>query len=535
MTEKFAAFLKSQHRSLASLIAAVLVFNGLLAVSRTIDPSQKDLAGSNGLLTEQLPEGGTEVVTLPSGKKVVVDADGNIIETISTPGGGSKVKNDTKRKVDEVVKQAIQGVTDDEILVAYYWKGERTMTSPFVNGSGAEGQNLDESLAFERYIEYINKHADGGATIMGHQIDLHGRKLKGVVLDAGNGGASYAQTAERIATEVKPFIAISSHGSLSAYICPRMAEAGIFNIATYDLGDVSGTLSQRTDGYCLPSGIPWERQVDLSIGYLQQHKKTGYGINEEERVYGVVYATYPGLKDSAPLMIEKMKAAGIPIAADYRLPPDLANAGTKARNAVLAMENVGVNTIIMPDAGAPMTFTQAAEANNYRPDYFIWPCSGQDQSGMVRLFNPVQWSNARGLTCYDREFNPDLVNNDKASQTEWWKQYQEMAPGKTPPAPSPNVYASLAQVVIGVTNAGPDLTAESFSAGLDAFDPYRYDSIDGVTKDRTNMLLSIDSSDRAWIGDVGELYWSNTARESGGTAGTYVYVGDRRFSKPSQF
>lgn len=534
--DKLTTFLESNRRTLASIAAAVLLFNGLLAVSRGVDgQTPAGLAGSDGLVD---PSGApiepdAPVALAPDGTPLPPGTvvPGTVGPTLPGPDGQTPVEG-----VPPAGGGLVTGVTDTEISVVYYWKGERTMTSPFVNGTGAEGQNLDESLAFDRYIEFINKHADGSATFMGHRIDLHGRRLVGQVLEAGNGDFSYSQTAKKITDQIKPFAAISSHGSLSAYICPDLATAGIFNISTYDLGGKGGTLADRTNGFCTPSGLTWERQVDLTIGYLKKHMHTKTLLGED-RVYGVVYATYPGLKDVGPKMIERLKRAGIPVAADYRLPPDLANAGTKGASAVDAMRNAGVNTVIMPDAGAPLTFTHAAEAARYSPDYYIWPCSGQDQSGMVRLFSPVQWENAEGLTCYDYEFNPDLTNNAKAERTEWWRDYQEMAgQNKTPPAPSPNVYFALWQLVVGVSGAGPDLTPETFKAALDDFKPYRYDAIQGRTNDPSNMWLNIDADDRSAIGDAGKLYWTNTERENGGaTQGRYVYPEDRRYRRPSQF
>lgn len=422
-------------------------------------------------------------------------------------------------------------MTDDTIEVVYYWKGERTQTSPYLNGTNAEGQNLDESVAFLRYIDYINAHDDDGTTFMGVPIQLHGRKLKGTVVAPpgnANGGYAYGQMAERIASELRPFAAIAAHGGLSTYICPRLAEEGIHNLATYDLGGIGGTLVQRTGGYCTPAGMTWERQVAQTISYLKRtrNSKTSLGAAP---VYGVIYTVYPGLTDVGPAMVAKLKAAGLPIAEVARLPDDLATSQQQAPFIVARMRQAGVNTLIMPDAGAPLNITHAAQAAQYYPDYYVWPCSGSDVTAMVRLFNAAQWARASGLTCYDREFNPDLTNDDKAARTQWWKAYQEMAPGKQPPAQAPLVYAGLAQLVAGVSGAGRTLTVERFRAGLDALAPYRYDAIDGRTSDETNMLITLGSPDRSAIGDSAFLRWDPTAREAGGAQGAYRYPEDRRY------
>ena len=536
---KLRAFLETNQRGLASAIVAVLLFNVLLVVSRSLEPGATDLAGVPGQVigddVVSPVDGEASVLGGSSGKGKGKAARG--VGSGSVAAGGTGGTGETGRKVVRKVQDAFPiGVTEDEIHIVYYWKGERTMTSPYLGGTDAEGQNLDEGLAFKRYIEFINKHDGDGTTFMGIPIELHGRKLVGTVIEAGNGDYSYAQAAERIVKELKPFAAIAAHGSLSAYICPELAKAGIHNAQTYDLGGLGGTLIERTDGYCIPSGLSWERQVDLTTAYLKEHKDTPTTTGQE-RVYGVIYSVYPGLKDVAPAMVNRLKAAGIPIAAVAKLPADLATSQQQAPNIIAQMRNAGVNTLIMPDAGAPLNITHAAQANQYYPDYYIWPCSGEDTTGMVRLFNPAQWDRAEGLTCYDYEFNMDLFNNDKAERTEWWAAYQEIAGSdKEPPSPAPLVYAGLYQVLAGVANAGPNLTVESFRAGMDAVKPYRYDSIDGRTKDPTNMLMGISLKDRSTIGDAAYLYWDTTRREAGGpTQGAYVYPEDHRYRRPGQF
>lgn len=528
------AFLQANRRTLASMSAAVLLFNGLLMISREVGPGAQDLAGSDGIVGSPLPGATGAPVLSPDGTPL----PGTSVAPGTIPG--SPIPGTPGARPGRILgpRGTIPpGVTDDKIEVVYYWKGERTQTSPYLGGTDAEGANLDEGLAFRRYIEFINKHDGDGTTFMGYPINLHGRKLVGTVVEAGNGGFSYAQAAERIAAELKPFAAIAAHGSLSAYICPRLAKAGIFNMATYDLGGKGGNLIERTNGYCIGAGIPWERQVDLTIGFLKKQMRTPTTAlsNPGERVYGVIYTVYPGLEDVGEAMIERLKAAGIPIAATARLPDSLADAQTRASTLVNAMRQAGVNTLIMPEAGSPLNITHAAQANQYYPDYYVWPCSGTDNTGMVRLFSAPQWDRASGLTCYDREYDGDLTNTDKSRDTEWYAAYKDVAPDKEPPSPSPLVYAGLAQVVAAISAAGPNLTVENVNAGLSSIPGFRYDAIDGITNDLSNMTLDIGSRDRAVIADAAYVEWDTAARESGGVQGAYVYPEDRRYRKRSHF
>lgn len=536
--EAWLRYLRSQQRGIASLAVTALLASGLLVASRSLEPDGAPVAGSFVSDGDDLPAT-LDPGDLPEGARVrkdgtVVLPDGTVL--VPQPDGTFAPKPRPTPTIGNPVETAM-GVTDDTIEIVYYWKGERTQTSPFVKGTAAEGANLDEEQAFNAYVDYINKHADGGGTFFGMPFNLHGRKLVTRVLapkDAAAGDFAYAQIAEQIAKEIKPFAAVASHGSLSSYICPYIAKFGVFNLQTYDLGGKGGTLVERTDGKCVPAGLTWERQVDLTVAYLKKHMLTPYGAGEP-RKYGVIYTVYPGLKDVGEAMVRRLKDEGIPVVAHARLPDSLAQGQQEAQGILLDMREKGVNTLIMPDAGAPLTITHAAQAQGYKPDYYVWPCSGTDVTGMVRLFNGAQWQGAEGLTCYDREFNPDAVNNDFSRKSEWWKAYKEVRPGGgDPPAPSPLVYAGMYQLLAGITLAGPNLTPHTFSAALNDFTTYRYDTVDGRTDDPTNMLLTLGAADRSFIGDVAFLEWSTLASE-GGAQGAYLYPEDRRYRTEADF
>lgn len=532
-------FLRAQHRSIASIAITVMMANALVVASRAMEPANEpgSFVGAPGTPGSETPFSPEPGVTIDPVTGLPTDpADPTQFPTIDPVTGLPTQTPGQPVKTPGRALGAVRGVTDDTIKIVYYWKGERTQTSPFINGTAAEGANLDEELAFNAYIDYINKHADGSATFFGQKINLHGRKLVGVVeapKDAGSGDFAYSQIATKIVTQHKPFAAVASHGSISSYICPYLAENGIFNLQTYDLGGKGGTLVDRTNGFCTPAGLTWERQIDLTIGYLKKHQKEQYKLGQP-RVYGLIYTTYPGLKDVAGQMIAKLEKAGIEIRHHAALGDSLANAQTQAPTILYKMREKGVNTLIMPEAGSPLVVTHAAQAQEYYPDYFVWPCSGSDVSGMVRLFQPVQWEGAEGITCYDREFNPDAVNSNISRRAEWWKAFQEVRPGKEPPAPSPLVYSGLYQLVAGISNAGRNLTPETFKQGLNKVPVFRYDSIDGATSDPTNMLITMRDPDRSFIGDVGYLRWSATASE-GGAQGAYRYPENRRYRNRADF
>ena len=509
--------------AVAALIVATI---GIRSVTRDDGDPSRVRAGE----TDQLTAGNGDAAASASGDASTADGDlGGATTSVGAAGasdGTATAEGASDPATAGGAATPLPGVTDREITVVYYWKGDRTRTSPYLAGSGAEA-NVDEAEAFRKLVDYINQHADGGATLMGHPINLHGRRIRPVVVEAGQDPEAYAAAAQRITGEIRPMAAVAAHGSISAYLCPALAAAGIHNLATYD---VAGGLTESTGGHCLPSGMTWEQQVELTEAYLLRHQRENPG-----RVYGVVYAEYPGLVDSAPRMVQRFRRAGVNIAEVASVSASLTTAQQQAPNVVGRMRGKGVNTIVMPDAGAPLNFTHAAAASGYDPDYFVWPCSGQDTMGMARLFNPSQWARASGLTCYDQAFGSDLTNNEAMRSTEWYEAYRSQSSAE-PPAPTPFVYAALLPLVVGIEGAGPDLTVESFRASLDRVQPYRYDAVDGRTDDATNMLLGSGTAGRGLLGDAIALRYNATRTERGSsTPGAYDFPERRRYATRDDF
>jgi hypothetical protein len=526
---------RANTRVFGSLIALVLLLDVLVAVRHGFSPALVEgrKLTNQSAFTGEAP-GGSNAGSLPNGASSVVPTSGPSGASSLLPGGSGKTLVGKPGTFIPGEGTIPFGVTKDSIYIVYYWKGDRTTTSPFLGPTGQKGA-VDEADAFRHFVDYVNKHANGDATFMGFPFNLHGRKIVYDIYDAGQYPETYGSTAQSI-IDKPPLVAISSHGGLSDYVCDYLFKARIFNMSTYDLGRYAGGLYRGSNGYCLPQGLAWEGQVDLSVSYLaKQNRTTTYQSATEPgpRVYGILYADYPGLRGAVAKLKTRLGAAGVAVAGEYRLPTSLTDAGRDASNAVAYFKGKHVNTLIAPDAGAPITFTHAAQANGYAPDYYVWPCSGEDAVGQVRLYDPAQWARAEGLSCYDANWNLDLTLDDNARQTEWYHQYQEMAGSNSdPPSSSPLVYQAMLPLLAGITNGGRDLTVERFRAGMMAFryprGLTRYDAIRGPTAAASHFMVALGSPDGSQIGDVAHVRWDNTEHTSGNTStGNYLYLDGR--------
>lgn len=516
-------------RLIGGFLVLLLLVNGMVAVRESARTKTRPVAqpSDGSFIGDDAGAAG------PDSTGASQPSDSRSGEAVAPISGGPGVRITNPRTiVDGVKRTLLPGVTDKEIYVIYYWNDKTTKSSFLNTDTGQEG-NVDEGLAFRRLVEFVNKHPNGTHSIMGFTFNLHGRRIRPEVLTTGKYPDDLEEAAQIIIGK-RPFAAVSSHGSMSAYVCPRIAEAGIHNPTTFDL---QAGLFARTKGYCLPQGLSWESQVDLTVKYLARWLKTPYQdkTGPKPRKYGILWSQYPGLERSVPLFVKALRAAGVPICdkcvASIAPGTDLTTAGRQAPDVVHRFNAEGVNTVVMPDSAAPMSFTPAANSEGYTPDYYVWPCSGEDSLGMVRLYNAAQWERAQGLTCYDVNLNADLTNDGRARGTEWYAAYRDVDPDGEPPAPTALVYQALLPLLVGITHAGPNLSLETFRGGWTTFKPYRYDAQKGRTTHPRHIMVTIGAADGSQVGDAAEVEWDNTARSSpDAVAGTYLY-GDHRYSR----
>lgn len=424
-----------------------------------------------------------------------------------------------------------------EIKVVYYWKDD---SGSVFRSSETPGDALDDSKAFDALVKFVNKHAKGSAQLMGDEIGLGNWIIKPTLVTMNNAGEINSGTT-KITKEIKPFATITARGSLSTETCPHFAAAGIHNFAT--LHPYVNNIQTAYNGYCIPNAISWDQQVSATVNYMRWHATTKFTSADRpdpqhacvtpcDRVYGFLYSEYPGLKDQVPGVVSKLRAAGLKIPNDavISLPAGLSSAaGAPAAGARDKFRDAGVNTVIMPDAASPLAFTHSA--GNWRPDYYVWPCSGQDTTGFTRLLPAVQWDNASGLSCYDDTFDADLPvsNEDRAAQ--WYKAYKEIAPNSEAPSSTHLVYAALQPLVEGVSRLGNrDFTVENFRAALREFDPYRYNGNTGKTPAGDNILLLMGNSpDGSIWGDLARVAWSPAAENP------FTYLDPHRYKSNQSF
>ena len=439
------------------------------------------------------------------------------------------------------------------VEIYHYWSD--SSSSPFVP-SGTPHDSFDDGKAFDALVKFINKHAEDGTDFMGTKLNLGKWRLVGTnrQTDSKDPRAIDSVTRDIVETEL-PFVAMTVRGSMAVQNCPEIAAHGIHVLAS-NL-PYADDIAKETNGYCIPMALSWAQQKSATINYVKWHKDTPFtsvnrpGAGEAPcpngcpRVYGFVYSEYGSsnidnqdtkfytLADQAAKVVAKLRAEGvnIPDGAVQSLPAGLTNASQYTGGVIAKLIAAGVNTVIMPDAGTSLALTASAAAAQWQPDYYVWPCSGQDTTGYSRLLPASQWNNASGLSCYHPSMDADLTLDSDDKNTQWYRAFQEIYPGSETPSSTYLVYQGLQPIVAAISKLGTrDFTVENFRAALREVQPYRYSGYTGRTSSDADLLMEMGNG-------VDNSIWGDLARVTYASAPSnpYHYIDPRRYKSNQSF
>lgn len=519
-------------RVLAAAAAASLLFGSIVVMANqeTAAPSGKKPAAFQSIGPGDAPSEGL-------GESLAASLSPSARPSTVKKGKGSRPGVGVAVPTKGIIPPGIV-YENQTVKIVYYWSDSSKST--FLPG-GTPRDALDDGKAFNALVKFINNHAEDGANFMGTKLNLGKWRIVPKVLEMDDRDSVSIDVTTRTITEIeRPFVAMTSRGSVAVQNCRTIAAAGIHVFATNQ--PYVDDLANQTNGYCIPMALSWSQQKAVTINYMKWHKNTTFtsadrpGLGNScptgcPRVYGFVYSEYQGLKPQAEALVTKLRAAGVNIPDDafVSLPQGLSASAPYVPAARDKLRNAGVNTVIMPDGGTSLAFTTGA--GDWRPDYYIWPCSGQDTTGYSRLLPPAQWDNAAGLSCYHPTMDGDLSTDTDDKATEWYKAYKEIQPSGDVPSSTYLVYAGLQPIVEAIGRLGSrDFTLENFRAALRESEPYHYNGITGRSNAAGDLLLEMGNGiDNSIWGNFARVEWSPAAENP------YRYLDSHRYKSNQSF
>jgi hypothetical protein len=136
---------------------------------------------------------------------------------------------------------------------------------------------------------------------------------------------------------------------------------------------------------------------------------------------------------------------------------------TQAQSLIAKMKDEGITTIVfIGDPIMPIYLTKEATDQDYFPEWIIPGVALTDTTQLARQYDPEQWAHAYGLS--------HLPARIPREEGDAWRLYDWYFGEGSAPPPAEATYALIAadyaRLVLGIQMAGPDLTPETFAAGL---------------------------------------------------------------------
>lgn len=353
------------------------------------------------------------------------------------------------------------GVTRDEIVVAVYQQQPDLLEQTFLERSGSD-ENLDTELRTnQQYVDFFQSN-----------YETYGRKVR-LVPVKGSGppddDVSAKADAIRVATEVGAFASFGGPSQTTAY-ADELAARGVLCVGDCTTAAPESFLRSRSP-FVWPSQASPDQAAEhwaAFVGKELARRRAEYAgdptLARRTRRFGIVrYDDEPGTFDTsfarftALLTRQRVKVA---TQVPYRL--DLASAQESARSTIAALREARVTSVIIAgDPVYPLYLTKEATAQGYFPEWVVMGYAYTDTAVFGREYDQRQWAHAFGVSLLPTRQADDV---DELAQILVWQ---------TGRPPAASTFRLLVQAPLvfftGVHLAGPNLTPESFRAGLFRF------------------------------------------------------------------
>lgn len=379
------------------------------------------------------------------------------------------------------------GVTDTAVNIAYYVPRADAATEAALKAAGVGDEQPDVDRIMDVYRQFLNDHTQTyGREVVFRKYDASG--------PLGDEVAARAD-AKRIAGDGN-FAVITARGTTASPTFDRtVASLGVICVACNSTQAQS--FYEDTKGYMFGS-LPSLREYYEHLAEYMAKRLVGNGrtakwagppsspadvdLRKEPRKFGLIWnnavggTVDPGDQEERDYFVKEiLPRYGLSLAADSSYDYDLTKAPATAQTIIAKMNTTHVTTILcMCDALTPVFFTREATKQQYFPEWLQTGTGLTDTTFFGRTYDQDQWGRSFGIS-------PLWVFWEHVAVSEGYREYHHQCPFAGLPASEcadgkegvgVNTYrAGILYLEIGISGAGPNLTAESFANGLYSF-PY---------------------------------------------------------------
>jgi hypothetical protein len=408
-----------------------------------------------------------------------------------------------------------KGVTDTSIKVAYRVLNEKGFQQTLAQLAGASLSDSPDSVTrtVQALADYFNQ-----------RFQLYGRKIE-IVPYNGNGSNTNELLGkgreQAVADAIKVADEIGAFADLSATSEPyagALADRGVIGFGTPYLSrkwhedHAPYAWSIATDG-SIVSEFAAEYSVKKLYGGNADH--AGGNLKGKPRVFGTLAPENSWYQESVDNADQVIKDAGQQPGYRRAYVLDLGTMSDQATRIIADFKDKGITTILCGcDPILPVFLSGVANREQYYPEFIIVGTALTDADIVGQLWQPNFASHAFGVSPLDGFVPP--------TQTIGYAAYKSVRDDE--PAFSVDlIYYQMYMLAIGLQMAGPELTPQTFEAGMFAY----------PAKSGPFGLWKFGPGDRTAANDVREIYWDASAVSTyNGQQGAYIGANDgARFQK----
>ena len=357
-----------------------------------------------------------------------------------------------------------KGVTAEEIVISV-----RTLEGPTAAEIFADlsGEAVNDSP--QAYTDTVLALAE----YFSQRFQLYGRRLRIEFFRGEGSGASEllgGGKEKALADAVRASKEIGSFADISAITIPyadALARQQIVNIGS-PYPSREWFVSRRPYSWSLfPDGtnVVEAGAAAFTARFPPGSKAefAGDSLKGRTRVYGVVAPENQEYQESTQAFVDRANAAGLTIATTMRYKLDISSMPNQASNIVAQMKDKGVTTLICACDPVMLALGMTPKANEqgYEPEWLTSGLAFVDQDIVSQLIDTKQWSRAFGIA-YNAESEP-------LGRSFPYAAYKQMRPNDEPAFGVEEIYYQMYILAIGLQLAGPNLTPQTFEAGMFAY------------------------------------------------------------------
>jgi hypothetical protein len=351
-----------------------------------------------------------------------------------------------------------RGVTGDKIVVAARVLNEPGFQQALADVAGAQISDTPEDV--KRTIlgmaEYFNKNFQ----FYGRKIDIRFYDGKGSsTTELLGGGQEEAEAdATSVAEEIKAFADMT--GATVPYHDALTRRKVMAFGAPYTSREWMTARRPYSWSIATDCSIVTESVAEFAVKRLAKRKAefAGPALQGQTRKFAQLSPENPWYQECADAGAKIATDAGSPPSERIKYKLDLGSMSNQATNVIAKLKSAGITSVICGcDPVFPIFLTQKAQEQGYSPEWIVTGTALTDQDIVGQLYEEEQWKHAFGISYLG---SPQPIRG-----SDGYFAYKSVRSDE-PAFIGDIIYYQLYMIALGIQLAGPNLTPQSFEAGM---------------------------------------------------------------------